>query len=818
MKTSELEATAKVPKSIMDYFKTPEKEVTTKQKSLFQYFSKTQKLSNSETSSTEKENVCVENDPTQNKTSSNLSDSEKVSSTKAKENMKIPNNLSKSEEMQTEDNANLQESVKKKLKLKKKQVTSIDKDKESCESNRNLEVTEEQHPLENESEDSIILVSDVSNIDEDLIEKPVKNELKEDPGVKSLVKNVEQNKLSSDNNEMNTRPTSEELISKDESASPCLNDCDENLALLSKEHEDEAVNKLSLSGSARKPALKGKEMMSLLMEIKGSKEGKKSKHKHHKHKHRHREKSEKEDTHNKIKGSCPTDDSNQTEAKDEQSSDFQSEKDEFKKPVTTCRPGSKINKVCTNSLLVDNDTESLSNSKPQTAPLVSENKIKSSMTETTDEKVVIKITDQEGNSGDTEVKKNEDVAITKKKKSKKPKELKKSIKDQTKHIAKEETDSAIKGISYEDFLKNIETEVKEDTVKSTATKEMSYSDYVKSLEIKDSLEEPMEISINDSDDNENNRTLKENETDQNVQNSITLNDQSNQPDSKRGENQTANDNKSDSSLPSKPTGIARFFSVITSTPDKPKKPDAECHPTLSSPKATNKTKKKVKASKKACENIKDVNNVNVSSTEISLSKTKQDEIEPILEQSDKDQKSKEMDCKASRNEDIEKLDEEKRRKKLEFLNSKSSLNTSVKKTQAVLNFSKTGLTMVKQDSVDIEDITCVSEADNVTTKTPQKARKKSSNSKSGVAKNNDKLLSDDSNVFETPKNKARGRKSKVNVATDEHPSESDISSESLQTDESGDGNRRRSLRKKYRVSVFQMDEDRNTPIKIKLRR
>ena len=814
MKTSELEATAKVPKSIMDYFKTPEKEVATKQKSLFQYFSKTQKLSTSETSSTEKENVCVENDPTQNKTSSNLSDSEKISSTKTQENVKIPNYLSKSEEMQTEDNANLQESVKKKLKLKKKQVTS--NDKESCESNRNLEVTEEQHPLENESEDSIILVSDVSNIDEDLIEKPVNNELKEVSVVKSLVRNDEQNKVSSDNNEMNTRPTSEELISKDESASPCLNDCDENIALFSKEHEDESVNKSSLSGSARKPALKGKEMMSLLMEIKGTKEGKKSKHKHHKHKHRHREKSEKDDTQNKIKGSCPTDDSNQTEAKDEQSSDFQSEKDEFKKPVTTCRPGSKVNKVCTNLLLVENDTESLNNSKPQTAPLVSENKIKSSMTETTDEKVLIKITDLEGNSGDTEVRRNEDVAITKKKKSKKSKELTKSIKDheQTKHIAKEETDSDTKSISYEDFLKNIETEVKEDTVKSTATKEMSY--YVKSLEIKDSLEEPMEISINDSGDNENNRILNENETDQNVQNSITLNDQSNQPDLKRGENQTANDNKPDSSLPSKPTGIARFFSVITSTPDKPKKPDA--HPTLSSPKVTNKTKKKVKASKKACENIKDVNDVNVSSSEISLSKTKQDEIEPILEQSDNDQKSKEVECIAPRNEDIGKVDEEKRRKKLEFLNSKSSLNTSVKKTQAVLNFSKTGLTMVKQDSVDIEDITCVSEADNVTTKTPQKAKKKSSNSKSGVAKNNDKLLSDDSNVFETPKNKARGRKSKVNVVTDEHPSESDISSESLQTDESGDGNRRRSLRKKYRVSVFQMDEDRNTPIKIKLRR
>ena len=818
MKTSELEATAKVPKSIMDYFKTPEKEVATKQKSLFQYFSKTQKLSNSETSSTEKENVCVENDPTQNKTSSNLSDSEKISSTKAKENVKIPNNLSKSEEMQTEDNANSQESVKKKLKLKKKQVTS--KDKKSCESNLNLEITEEQHPLENESEDSIILVSDVSNIDEDLIEKPDNNELKVDSVVKSLVKNDEQNKVPSDNNEMNTRPTSEELISKDESASPCLNDYDENIALLSKEQEDEAVNKSSLSGSARKPALKGKEMMSLLMEIKGTKEGKKSKHKHHKHKHRHREKSEKDDTQNKIKGSCPMDDSNQTEAKDEQSSDFQSEKDEFKKPVTTCRPGSKVNKVCTNSLLVENDTESLNNSKPQTAPLVSENEIKSSMTETTDEKVIIRITDQEDNRDDTEVKKNEDVAITKKKKSKKSKELKKSNKDheQTKQFVKEETDSDIKSISYEDFLKNIETEVKEDTVKSTATKEMSYSDYVKSLEIKDSVEEPMEISINDSGDNENNKTLKENETDKNVQNSITLNDQSNQPDSKICENQTTDDNKSDLSLPSKPTGIARFFNVITSTPDKPKKLDADCHPTLSSPKATNKTKKKVKASKKACENIKDVNDVNVSSFEISLSKTKQDEIEPILEQSDNEQKSKEMEYIAPRNEEIEKVDEEKRRKKLEFLNSKSSLNTSVKKTQAVLNFSKTGLTMVKQDSVDIEDITCVSEADNVTTKTPQKAKKKSSNSKSGVAKNNDKLLSDDSNVFETPKNKARGRKSKVNVVTDEHPSESDISSESLQTDESGDGNRRRSLRKKYRVSVFQMDEDRNTPIKIKLRR
>ena len=818
MKTSELGATAKVPKSIMDYFKTPEKEVTTKQKSLFQYFSKTQKLSTSETSSTEKENVCVENDPTQNKVSSNLSDSEKESSSKAKENVKIPNNLSNSEAMQTEDNANLQESVKKKQKLKKKQVTSKDKDKESCESNRNLEVTEGQHPLEIESEDSIILVSDVSNIDEDLIEKPVNNELKEDSRVKSLVKNDEQNKVSSDNNEMNTRPTSEELISKDESASPCLNDCDENIALLSKEHEDEAVNKSSNTGSARKPALKGKEMMSLLMEIKGTKEGKKSKHKHHKHKHRHREKSEKEDTQNKIKGSCPTDDSNQTEAKDEQSSDFQSEKDEFKKPVTTCRPGSKVDKVCTNALLVENDTESLNNSKPQTAPLVSENKIKSSLTETTDEKVLIKITDQEVNSGDTEVKKNEDVAITKKKKSKKSKELKKSIKDheQTKHIAKEETDSDIKSISYEDFLKNIETEVKEDAVKSTATKEMSYSDYVKGLEMKDSLEEPMEISYNVSGDNENNRTLKENETDQNVQNSITSNYQSNQPDSKIGENQTANDNKSDSSLPSKPTGIARFFSVITSTPDKPKKPDA--NPTLSSPKVTNKTKKKVKSSKKACEIIKEINNVNVSSTEISLSETKEDKIEPILEQSDNEQKSKEVECIAPRNEDIEKVDEEKRRKKLEFLNSKSSLNTSVRKTQAVLNFSKTGLTMVKQDSVDIEDITCVSEADNVTTKTPQKAKKKSSNSKSGVAKNTDKLLSDDSNVFETPKNKARGRKSKVNVVTDEHPSESDISSESLQTDESGDGNRRRSLRKKYRVSVFQMDEDRNTPIKIKLRR
>ena len=817
MKTSELEATANVPKSIMDYFKTPEKEVATKQKSLFQYFSKTQKLSTSETSSTEKENVCVENDPTQNKTSSNLSDSEKISSTKTQENVKIPNNLSKSEEMQTEDNENLQESVKKKLKLKKKQVTS--NDKESCENNQNLKVTEEQHPLENESEDSIILVSDVSNIDEDLIEKPVNNELKEDSVVKSLVKNDEQNKVPSDNNEMNTRPTSEELISKDESASPCLNECGEDIALLSKEQEDEAVNKSSLSGSARKPALKGKEMMSLLMEIKGTKDGKKSKHKHHKHKHRHREKSEKDDTQNKIIGNCLMADSNQTEANDEQSSDFQSEKDEFKKPVTTCRTGSKVNKVCTNSLLVENDSESLNNSKPQTAPFVSENKIKSSMTETTDEKVLIKITDQDGDMDDTEVKKNEDVAITKKKKSKKSKELKKYIKDheQTKQIAKEETDSDIKSISYEDFLKNIETEVKEDTVKSRAKKEISYSDYVKSLEIKDSLEEPMEISIDDSGDIENNRTLKENETDKNVQNSITY-DQSNRPDSKTGENQTADDNKLDLSLPSKPTGIARFFSVITSTPDKPKKPDAEYHPALSSPKVTNKTKKKVKASKKACENIKDVHDVNVSSTEISLSKTKQDEIEPILDQSDNEQKSKDMECIAPRNEDLEKVDEEKRRKKLEFLNSKSSLNTSVKKTQAVLNFSKTGLTMVKRDSVDIEDITCVSEADNVTTKTPQKAKKKSSNSKSGVAKNNDKVLSDDSNVFETPKNKARGRKSKVNVVTEEHPSESDISSESLQTDESGDGSRRRSLRKKYRVSVFQMDEDRNTPIKIKLRR
>ena len=873
-KSTELDETPRASKSILDYFKTPEKEVSTKQKSLLQFFTKTETATNSKTSATEKENAYVKNGSIVSSKVS--SDSDKIIKNafvaKKKERVTVQSdNTNKSKEIDRKDNTALQESTKKKHKLKKKRGIS-DRDAESHEIDQNMSVTEEQIQPENELEDSVVIVSDLSSLDESSFEKSVKNKIVQEEcmgnefvsnddqenicdtveakfDTKQKCKKHKQQRKEQEVEETHVgRITGKQVVSNDEIPDLHINRCNENLELLKKDDDQDETGSDKSSPPntlTRKPALRGKEMMNLLMEIKGTKDGKRSKHKHHKHKHKHKQREEQDKYSENRNCSAKIGKSKSETKKEETYSHLISTKDELKPPEKIPTIRNKKDKMSSDfEMPVQVESEVPGDIQNQTAADTNKNVAEKLGNDPIDEKLrngqkKLNEKDDAGREKTIdslqEMKKHDSIQSCKKKKPKKSKEKKTSKIDIDESDSKKgENDSCVKSISYKDFLSNLEKEEKHICDKLNVKKEMSYSDYLKSLEQKDTVEEPMEISFNNSNgleskDSDNARTLKESEVSEVVLSSVS------ELKCSEKQSETIDDDKSDPVLASKPTGIARFFSVITSTPDKPKKQDAKSQLQMFSPKSTSKTKRKNKFSKKLEEDDKDSSGLTVLSVDSPKQCSTHDETDPKLVQTgtslkedlvrrkdtntDRDINGESTVDKDStvKSKGSESYEQEQRRK-VEFLNSKGSVVSSGKTTQAVLSFSKSGLTMVKQDSVDSVDNTCNTEVDSVPVKTPLKTNKISKASKSGTKKINDsQKLSDDSNVFETPKNKVRGRKKKINIEED-HQSESDISYECIQTDDSGDGGRRRSLRKKYKVSVFQMDEERKTPIKIKLRR
>lgn len=235
--------------------------------------------------------------------------------------------------------------------------------------------------------------------------------------------------------------------------------------------------------------------------------------------------------------------------------------------------------------------------------------------------------------------------------------------------------------------------------------------------------------------------------------------------------------------------MKKFFTAMTSTPDKEKK-DTKLDKMLGKEIVEN-----VRKSKKNSKVRKD------------KTKKKETDCEIIESNSDILINRKTNNCK---------MDTVDTRIEIEKVDTPAKCLFSGKKTQATLSFGKTGLTVSKSETRIEDDLPI--ETDEPSNKCNKKSKTnynilksvhvKTKNAKKIVRQSRKDtvfLNSTDSSVFATPdKPKRRKGKRKIDV---------DVDSESTDS-----ADRRRSLRKRYKVEGFQMDADMKTPIKIKLRR
>ena len=742
--------------------------------------------------------------------------------------------------------------------IKKKKDDEIVPDNKINKSSHSVCIADE-YPIHDDSEDSVVLVSDLSTLDETLTEHSNEKATENNrfPEKQASESNAETKSDSeTDNSEMDSHQKISSNEDKTEELVTEVNRHEESITYkeTSNDHSQESIgheksdqcNKEQLKQEdavfikpcnskllAKKKAMKCKEMMNLLKETIGTdmKIGKGSK--NHKHKHKHKDKTgqEMENKVNRLK-------------------EIVSEKRKGRKKVKFSE--SVHNEVKaegkskeTVSELTENDSKDKTNSETagdgcpnEPSECKSEEKdpeMNSGTRSYTNNKNLV---DKQDDKQDSE---NHNVE-NKKKQYKKLQKTKRTDNDsimskkRTSHKTdkaantrenKEDCDtktenntSETKSISYEDFLKSLEKEpsgildepapleVKGDTKTEKSNSEL-IEDSIQSIS------EDMDVEVMESGTDEPEKVLEENsETLQEAEMSVTkpsdITERSkvcHTPKVKKKQNENE---KSESLAETKSGGIARFFTVLTSTPDKPKT-DAErknIQQQISLP--SNKNPKK----NKKCNKLEKVAN---DSSNINMEK-KPEENSVLKEQKDGNiSGSDSIEIVEDTVEDGSKIEKDAgtQKRKHEFLNSRSSVN-SCKTTQAVLSFGTTGLTMAKCENVDVnagdEDHT----DDNTNVKSQKTKVKKGS--KPAVKSKQKQNLSDDSNVFETPKAKSKGRKSKSKDKAHIQPSESEESYDHSQTDDSEDSTRRRSLRSRYKVAMFEMDEEKRIPIKLKLKR
>lgn len=362
---------------------------------------------------------------------------------------------------------------------------------------------------------------------------------------------------------------------------------------------------------------------------------------------------------------------------------------------------------------------------------------------------------------------------------------KSSTKDKKQHTKKDGVMQKRKGLSYSAFSKSLKDKINKDSGETDkpVTKELSYTEYLKMLEKEETgngdVNREKDESVILVDETEGNSAMEVDELEKNI-------------DTTAGETDvTVNTVKQ----PPKKE-IAQFFKCLTSTPDRDKEISA---------KNTKKLQKDIQKPKKVKRN-------SVKNAELKV-ETKGSTCNEIVKQTAV-VKSSEITVKTN---------SETNEAVVGTISAEVSSKTALigKKTQATLSFGKAGLTVAKlvkkteelddkltsehnkkgtcRDS-NLENLETVSNIDEKV-----KPEKKKRGRKLKIDKPN--LDTTESSVFMTPENKSRKRAPERQMEA------------SLDADESADsGERRRSLRKRYKVEAFQMDADRKTPIKIKLKR
>ena len=891
-KCADIQDMVKSPKTILDFFKTPEKPVISKQKSLLQYFTKPGEQGDSKLDSgTEKENASTRN--------GKVSKTDKDSPTNG--NLAMEKQVAKSNK--DTKGVKINQNVK-----KKKKDAKIEKVNQSN-NNTNSVPQADDNPGLDDSEDSLILISDSSTIEENdtqetnekcsETEKPlpesdtvreqsneedskVEKQMSESNAVKhqsnekdeteiqisesdTFIENPSEkdseteNQIQETNTETrsatdsgNSQVDSHQIVSRNdkhtdddkkanhEEKTNITNRGENSFEVLDKsnktqEMHEEAVflkpNDVKLT--TKKTTMKCKDMMNLLKETLSTDVKMKKKSKRHKTKHKQKDKAE-----NEVEGNV----NSLKESINEKRKEKKLVKFSKAKPAED--PGEQKEETDPNVIPntqsleekhVSNLNEITVSHVNETAECESEKKLSEFNlgTQSDSNKTAL---DSKQNGRQNDVEHNENNKQSKKdKKAKKSdcvsKKSKKSTSNITKKTAalkeiKEDCDeiaklgdeaSEAKSISYEDFLKNLEKEPSNvdgpDMLEVNTETEIVNPELMEASVQND--HETMDISeVIENDDNEVEKVLVENSEniDEIIDSETSKTNESDQvcntPNTKQKPDKC--EPKSVSVAESKSAGIARFFSVFTSTPGKPKSETEsdDLQELISSP-----NDKKAKKSK----NVKKLNKISSSNNKKgkkieNICKMKEEE-DSNISQSD----SIEI-VEDTINDDIKtEKDAEAHQRKHDFLNSKSTTKSG-KTTQAVLSFGATGLTMAKSEKVEVNEYKAIDNADDdkVNVK-PQKTKGKKG-TKPVVKSKQSPNVSDDSNVFETPKPKPKGRKAKTKEDVDKQPSESEESCDQSQTDDSEDSSRRRSLRSRYKVAKFEMDEEKRTPIKLKLKR
>lgn len=311
-------------------------------------------------------------------------------------------------------------------------------------------------------------------------------------------------------------------------------------------------------------------------------------------------------------------------------------------------------------------------------------------------------------------------------------------------------------ISYQDFTESLDKKTPQipENKKENSPKEMSYTEYLQRLE-NSNVGDNVETYFCD------NKNIKE--------------EKSSDGEKLAKKSEPTEEDTVGDDLKLEKSSLKKFFSVMTSTPDHEKNP---------------------KSGKRAI--AKKARAVDKSEIDKVITKT-----------------SQEMECEISDNEkDVQntvdtdnnkrKVDTKSEICKMAFSN-KSTI--SVKKTQGTLSFGKTGLTVSKPKSDEEDSNKLCKNLDTCNNQDADRIEKKKTVTR-GHGKKSQKVIDDldstDSSVFATPKCE---RKKQVKRKLEDGDSESAESE-----------GRRRSLRKRYKVEAFQMDADKKTPIKIKLKR
>ncbi|XP_053392476.1 ATPase family AAA domain-containing protein 5-like [Mercenaria mercenaria] len=518
----------------------------------------------------------------------------------------------------------------------------------------------------------------------------------------------------------------------------------------SKEAEEELVEKVentvqkekqgeqmkSEKRKSKKGALKGKDMLNLLKEIQSAESEDKNKKKHRK-KHKH----------NKTKGK------QEKEVLEIAVSEDNSEKAEMN--------------IVENEIVEENDKHLLSAECEQDKRSIetcNENGKKATR------RSIVKVVKKDVNDGSQKESNIKEDA----------KQLKNdSIKSKRGRPKKKVVGVSVPGdsnqLSYKHFTETLDcknSQMQEKKEDHAETKEMSYTEYLQLME-KANAGDSVDLCESDTENVSESSAEEDAVPEENV-------NSSGKPDEDIPELDTI----------SEKSNIKKFFTVMTSTPDREKvnKKTGKVHSKKTRKAKTSKLTKPTKVT----------------------NETEQDKECEIIES------KKEVEVEL----DVETIDVEKTvpESQSEVIKTDVPNNSlfSIKKTQATLSFGKSGLTVSKpvinsdeEDSKDKTNKKCATSDQIEKHRECEVDMKKAEKPKRGRKSRKDTIDLDttDNSVFATPEN-VKKRKAKRKL--EEHEEEGSESADS--------GDRRRSLRKRYKVEAFQMDADKKTPIKIKLKR